>query len=154
MLELIILRHAHAGEALTDFERPLRDKGRQEALEVGKVFEDKGIFPDYAVVSPAARTSETYNLASQNWPDCPLVQPQAIYNGSLNSLLEALSQIPDTVKRAIIVAHNPGVSYLAEELNKNNDYLAFSPADWCHMTLAIDKWEDIHPTCATILSYA
>jgi phosphohistidine phosphatase len=154
MLELIILRHAHAGEALSDFDRPLRDKGRQEALEVGKAFENKDLFPDYAIVSPAARTSETYELASHNWPNCPLVKPQAIYNGSLNSLLDALSQIPDGIQRAIIVAHNPGVSYLAEELNKDKDYLGFSPADWCHMSLSIDKWEDIHPTCASIISYA
>ena len=154
MLELIILRHAHAGEALTDFDRPLRGKGREEALQVGKVFVEKNIFPDYALVSPAARTSETYDLASQNWPNCPIVQPRSIYNGSLNSLLEALSEIPEGVQRAIIVAHNPGVSFLAEELNQAHDYLGFSPADWCYMSLHIDKWEDIHPTCASVISYA
>jgi phosphohistidine phosphatase len=154
MLELIILRHAHAGEALTDFDRPLRDKGRREAIKLGELFESQKRWPDYALVSPALRTSETFELASQTWPSCPIEKPQAIYNGSLNNLLDALSQVPDGVQKLLLVAHNPGVSYLAEELNKHNDFLGFRPADWCHMELNISKWEDIHPTCGSIISHA
>ena len=58
------MRHAHAGEASTDFARPLRSKGREQAEEVGKLFVKKELFPDFALISPAIRTEETYKLAS------------------------------------------------------------------------------------------
>ena len=148
------MRHAHAGEASTDFARPLRAKGREQAEEVGKLFVKKDLFPDFALISPAARTEETYKLISSEWPSCPAKHVDKMYNGTIHALMETLSECPESAKRVILVAHNPGVSFLAEELSSEPTYIGFSPADWCHMKLDIEKWQDIHPACGKIIDNA
>jgi phosphohistidine phosphatase len=154
MLELIIMRHAHAGMAISDFTRPLTQAGKTEATEVGKLFLKNNLLPDYVVLSPALRTEKTYQLMAQNWPNLVIERNKNIYNGSIHSLMEALSNCPDDAERVILLAHNPGVSFLAEELSSAPAYLAFKPASWCFMQLNIDKWKDIHPACGEIIENA
>ena len=154
MLELIIMRHAHAGEAQTDFTRPLINHGREEAKKVGEIFSKKKLIPDFALVSPAARTEETYKLISTEWSKCKTRFLDKLYNGPVHALMEALSECPKDANCVILIAHNPGVSILAEELSLNPHYIGFRPSDWCHMKLNIEKWGDIHPACATILDNA
>ena len=154
MFELIIMRHAHAGEAHTDFARPLLAIGREEAKSVGQLFYDKKLFPDYSIISPAARTEETYNLVSSLWPSHPAKFIDQMYNGSINALMDALSECPESAKRVMLVAHNPGVSFLTEELSSDPSYMGFNPADWCHMQLDIESWQQIHAACGKIIDHA
>ena len=65
MKKLLLLRHAKSswGAAdLTDFERPLNERGRRDAPLVGEFIREQGLRPDLVISSPAQRTRETIAL--------------------------------------------------------------------------------------------
>ena len=62
MKTLYVLRHAKSDwgdSSLRDFDRPLNERGWKAAKSMGREMRDRGLAPDLALVSPAARTTET-----------------------------------------------------------------------------------------------
>ena len=62
MRRLMMLRHATAVPhgSMPDFERVLTDQGRQDAAVMASYCKDEMLWPDLALVSPAARTRATH----------------------------------------------------------------------------------------------
>ena len=58
---LTLVRHASAEQDadVRDFERPLSRKGHNEALEMARRFQERGLMPDLILASAATRTRET-----------------------------------------------------------------------------------------------
>ena len=58
---LTLIRHANAEQDsdVRDFERPLSRKGQNEALEMARRFQERGLIPDLILASAATRTRET-----------------------------------------------------------------------------------------------
>src|ERR1700741_3244928 len=119
MDRLILLRHAKAeGEAPSgdDFDRPLAPRGRREALAMGERLAAMGVRPDVALVSPALRTRETWELVEAALPGAQVRFEPALYNaeaGAIRRLVEAAGEPGGAV---IVVAHNPGLQDLAVRL--------------------------------------
>ena len=63
MTELLLLRHAHAGDPMawtkSDDIRPLSKKGRDQAARMAAYLASVGVRPDVIVSSPRARAVET-----------------------------------------------------------------------------------------------
>ena len=65
MPDLLLLRHAKSSwddASLADRDRPLADRGRKAARRIGRLLGERGWRPDRALVSPARRTQETWEL--------------------------------------------------------------------------------------------
>ncbi|MCA9172760.1 MAG: histidine phosphatase family protein, partial [Planctomycetales bacterium] len=65
---LTLLRHAKSDwgdPGLSDFDRPLNERGRKDAPAVGSFFERAGLTPDLIVSSPARRARQTCDLFAQ-----------------------------------------------------------------------------------------
>lgn len=73
------------------------------------------IRPDIALVSPSARTRETWSLTGLGEGVETLFDP-AIYDAEPETLLDLVRGAPDAAGSAILVGHNPGVSELAQKL--------------------------------------
>ena len=74
MKRLILLRHAKADWAengLDDFDRPLSNEGRGEGLLLAPWLIQNDLLPDHALVSPALRTRQTWELVGGHLPDAP-----------------------------------------------------------------------------------
>jgi phosphohistidine phosphatase len=59
---IVLIRHAKSSWAnplQSDFERPLNDRGQQDAPMMGKRLKDAGIVPDKIISSTAKRASQT-----------------------------------------------------------------------------------------------
>ena len=58
---LTLVRHASAEQEadVRDFERPLSRKGHNEALDMARRFQERGLTPDLILTSAATRTRET-----------------------------------------------------------------------------------------------
>jgi phosphohistidine phosphatase len=72
MAILSLLRHAKAAQPLPgqqDFDRPLTERGRNDAAWAGRIL--AGFKPDLALVSAAQRTRETWDIASQDTAPAP-----------------------------------------------------------------------------------
>lgn len=117
MKRLLLLRHAKStwdDPSLDDFERPLAPRGRRAAPQMAAVLVERGWAPDAALVSPAARTRETWALVAAALPAPPEpVFPRALYLASAAVLLDALRHAPAAADSLLLLGHNPGLERLA-----------------------------------------
>ena len=116
---LILLRHAKSdwsGE-VSDLERPLADRGLRQAPLAGEWLAHNIGPIDLAVVSPAHRARSTWELVEAELAESP---PSRIdsrgYAASGAELLTIIRELPEAARTVILVAHNPGISDLAEIL--------------------------------------
>jgi phosphohistidine phosphatase len=139
---IVLLRHAKSDhpEGMTDWDRPLAERGRRDAPAAGRWLAERGITPDLCVCSPAARTRETWKLAAHELPHRPAtVYEERVYDASHSTLLALLRETPDDVRTLLLVGHNPGMHSLATELA--GDSAPGSPS-------LSESIRDNFPTCA------
>lgn len=116
---LILLRHAKSdwSASVPDFDRPLAERGRAQAPRAGRWLANNAGPIDLAIVSPAQRARETWDLVSaQLAPAPPAHFDDRVYAASADELLEVLRDVPDDVRRVVLVGHNPGLEQLASLL--------------------------------------
>jgi len=121
MREIFIMRHAKSSwddPTLSDFERPLNRRGREDAPLMGEYLNRLGIKPDLIVSSPAKRAKKTAKIVAQKlgYPEDRIVWKECIYEASAQALLYLVCQLPDYAKRVLVVGHNPGFTMLANIL--------------------------------------
>lgn len=116
MKRLILLRHAKAAPkgAGEDFDRVLALRGREQMGAVARHLAKAGLKPDLALVSPSARTRETWSLAGM--PDVPVRHDQRIYEASTEMLLDVVRETEARVSSLLVVGHNPAFQELAHAL--------------------------------------
>ena len=69
MKRLLIMRHAKSSwkdTDLTDHERPLKKRGKDDAHRMGKLLRSKKIVPDIILCSTAMRARETAKLLAES----------------------------------------------------------------------------------------
>ena len=116
--QLVLVRHAKAGEGAVDRDRPLADRGAAEAPAVGRWLAQRRIVPDRAVVSPARRARQTWKLAAAELgPAAEPVLDERVYRNTVEDLLEILRETPAEVTTLAIVGHNPGIQDFAIALD-------------------------------------
>ncbi|MDX6355663.1 MAG: phosphohistidine phosphatase [Streptomyces sp.] len=115
---IVLLRHAKADWPTgPDHERPLADRGRQDAPAAGRRLVDDGIGLDLALCSTAARTRETWKLAAHELEQRPrTVYEERLYDASLGELIALVNETPDDIGSLLLVGHNPGMHGLADAL--------------------------------------
>ncbi|WP_407553809.1 histidine phosphatase family protein [Streptomyces sp. Pv4-95] len=125
---IVLLRHAKAEWSdSSDHERPLADRGRQDAPAAGRRLAGAGITPDLTLCSTATRTRETWKLFVTELAHRPkTVYEERLYEASLGELIALLNETSDDVHDLLVVAHNPGVHALADALagEADDDLLA------------------------------
>lgn len=119
MKTLYLLRHAKSSwddPSLDDFDRPLSDRGRKAAPLIGRAMAEHNWQPDLALVSPAVRARDTWQLASAELraPVETRLEP-AIYMAEPEALLTLLRDT-DAPGSVVLVGHNPGLEHLAATL--------------------------------------
>ncbi|QLQ13510.1 MAG: histidine phosphatase family protein [Brevundimonas sp.] len=118
MRRLILMRHAEAEATSRDGDRgrPLSPRGQDDARQAGLTLARLGFKPDHAVVSPARRTRQTWDLAAEALGDVELLTPDGLYNAESDILRSEIEALEDQAGCLMVVAHNPGIHALAIEL--------------------------------------
>jgi phosphohistidine phosphatase len=122
MHQLILLRHAKAAPASaggSDHDRPLTEDGKHAADLVGLAMRRAGLAPDVVLVSPAKRTQQTLEALEDAglWDERPNIDTlPALYMANPNQIRDLLRDLPETVRSALVVGHNPGLQELAQSL--------------------------------------
>jgi phosphohistidine phosphatase len=114
---LILLRHAKAADphGVPDRGRPLAGKGRRNAHAVEEWFASGGLRPDLALTSDAVRARQTWELIRPAWPGQVIttrVEPR-LYGADPLDLIDVAHRIPDDVRVALLVGHEPTLSAAA-----------------------------------------
>lgn len=116
MLTLTLIRHAKA-EALADSDsnRILADKGRQDARHLGQLFPRAIKQPDVILVSDARRTTQTYELMTENGLSCDEVLfDNALYHAGADAILTLLQARHE--QHVMVIGHNPAMAILLNRL--------------------------------------
>lgn len=119
MKRLILMRHAKSSWSdsdLSDIDRPLGERGRKGADDLGVWMAAQGYAPDLVIVSSATRCAETWDRVAAALPiKTEIKTERALYNapaGDIRDIVRASGQ-GDTV---LVVAHNPGIGAMARDI--------------------------------------
>ncbi|HNP06981.1 MAG TPA: histidine phosphatase family protein [Cyclobacteriaceae bacterium] len=154
MMTLYLVRHAKSSwenPDLSDFERPLNERGRRDAPRMGKRLKEREIVPDLMLSSPAKRAITTCKeIASILSYDVSRIKTdRRIYHASEDELLDILSKLNDTQKKVMIFGHNPAFTNLANTLF--NEHIMNIPT--CGIvggSLKIKSWSEISVGCGKL----
>ncbi|MEY3408155.1 MAG: hypothetical protein RL038_1216 [Actinomycetota bacterium] len=117
MFTLTLIRHAKSDwpANLTDFERPLAERGINDAGVARLLLSDRSF--DLALVSAAARTRATADLLNLNCASRR--ELHEIYEAPPGTLLEIVNK--QSVSSLVLVGHSPGMPMLSWYFTKNRD---------------------------------
>ncbi|MVM34331.1 phosphohistidine phosphatase [Spirosoma sp. HMF4905] len=124
-ITLYIVRHAKAEDRamfMADHDRQLTPDGIIAAARMGRYLHQKGIQPDSIISSTAPRAKDTAKVvAEQLGYDLAQIRlDEKLFDGGPKAYLAAINALPASTQSAMIVGHNPDVSYLAEFLTHQN----------------------------------
>lgn len=109
------MRHAKAEQAApTDAERPLAERGHQDAEAAGRWLAEQGVRPDAVLVSAARRTEETYAAVARGagWSLEPTLEP-GLYAAGPEAAVDLVRLVDDEVRTLVVIGHNPTMGSLA-----------------------------------------
>ncbi|MEY9851414.1 phosphohistidine phosphatase [Leifsonia sp. EB41] len=149
---LILLRHAKSdwSGALPDVDRPLAERGHAQAPLAGRWLASHAGVIDLAVVSPARRARETWELVSAELaPPPPVRFDERVYAASADQLLAIVREAPADIRTLILVGHNPGMEQLASLLARRDVILPTSGI----AELGVDgPWSGLDATSAVLVA--
>jgi Phosphohistidine phosphatase SixA len=121
MKSVILIRHAKSSWAeigLSDFDRPLNDRGKEDAPRMAKRLLDKAVAIDAFISSPAKRAKKTASLFISEYgghKDDLILVPE-LYHAGADAFFHAIAQAPSRAKTIAVFSHNPGITDFANQL--------------------------------------
>jgi phosphohistidine phosphatase len=156
---IFIVRHASAedigsGAVVRDFDRELIPKGIMESAKVGKYLMD--YFPNIEAIytSGALRAlgTATY-IAEQIKFDTEKIEvKEVLYGSGPRGYLEVINKIPEEVTNAMIVGHNPDITYFVDYLTKDDTEGNMKKATAIHLQFDGFKWEEVSQNLGTFVT--
>ena len=146
MKQLLLIRHAKSSwddPSLSDFERPLNERGKKDAPEMAKRLRDKKIEIDAVVSSPAKRARQTakyfvkkFDLKKKN-----VVLESKLYEAGDENFYEVVENLKNKWDSVAIVSHNPGITSFAHSLTE----IKVDDMPTCSVfafKISADRWKD------------
>ena len=116
MKTLLLMRHAKSSwrdDSLTDFQRPLNERGQNDAPRVGQWIQESGYRPEVLFSSSSVRTRETASLFLPELDPTPEVSYfDELYHADVPTLTKFIQRADAEVQTLMILAHNPGMEQL------------------------------------------
>lgn len=122
MKTLYIVRHAKSSWDnldLTDFNRPLNERGKHDAPRMGKRMKERDITLDLMLSSPAKRALSTCKRMAKilSYSKERIIADQKIYHADEETLLDVVKKINDHYHSVAIFGHNPGLTEFVNALS-------------------------------------
>ncbi|MCT4140487.1 histidine phosphatase family protein [Elizabethkingia anophelis] len=141
MKKLILVRHAKSDwpEGIDDFNRPLAERGKEDAPRMAQFLNEKGINIDALISSPANRAYSTCLFFHKTYKDAEMSTASALYNARENDFVSVINQIDDVHNTVALFSHNNGISNFAN-LFSGNDIISFPTCGVAGIEIDIDSW--------------
>lgn len=147
MKGLIIMRHAKAetySDSGLDFDRPLSDRGKQDAATMAKRLLHKKIIPTQIICSSAKRTHKTAKILAEvlGLDKTAILPIESLYQADAHEVLNTLRQVNNYEQTIVMVGHNPTVTSLVGLLC--NQYAeGLTTAAQAYITFNMKHWQEI-----------
>ncbi|RUM33641.1 MAG: histidine phosphatase family protein [Desulfobulbus sp.] len=147
MKQLLICRHAKSSwkdPKLADIDRPLNKRGKRDAPIMGERLGQSGMVPDLIICSPAKRARKTASGLCRGMQMCSDVIKikKAIYDTTINGLLDVISRTSNRYQRLLLVGHNNELTDLVNLLAPVNIYNV-PTCGIVGFQLNLDSWEKV-----------
>ena len=144
MKQLLILRHAKsswADSSMSDWQRPLNERGLRDAPRAGAWLRERALVPDVIITSDAVRARTTAAAVAEaiDYAQEIIIEP-SLYHAKPDDMLAVLRGVRTDALTVLVVGHNPGLEELVEQLTCEHRDLP--TAALVHIALAIDEWSE------------
>lgn len=157
MKTLLLIRHAKSSwdnPGVSDFDRPLNDRGKHDAPIMGKRLADRNMIPDLILSSPAKRAKKTVKIIADEieYDQDDIVFVDRLYLADIPEMIYAIHENSNDASVLALVGHNPGMTDFS-------NFLAHCEIDnvpTCGIvTIAfeMDSWDSIEITKGTLLDF-
>ena len=121
MKTLLLIRHAKSSwddPALSDYERPLNERGKKDAPAMAERLYERGIKIDAFVTSPARRAKKTAEQFAKQYKKEPedLLLKTELYMAGEETFYTVIEKLDDQSDCVAIFSHNPGITDFANSL--------------------------------------
>jgi phosphohistidine phosphatase len=145
---LTLMRHADArwqDTGVSDLERPLNRRGVAAAEAMARRLLELALVPELLLVSPARRTQQTGEIMARglSLPPRLVMSDEALYLASAADLLKVAQATGPRLTHLLVVAHNPGVSELVQQLVPEAEGSGLGTAALCSIAFECDHWPAI-----------
>jgi len=150
MKTLMLFRHAESSwndDSLLDHDRPLNERGQQDASLMGKFIKKQRLVPDLVLSSTAVRAHTTAAAAAETAGFVGEIQlNEQLYLASEETLVESVQTLPnETAVRVLVVAHNPGMEKLVQMLS-GRFQIKFPTAALAIFSIGTTTWRALQMT--------
>jgi phosphohistidine phosphatase len=154
---LHLVRHAKAdssGSTPKDFYRPLTSQGMMDAARMARNLTETGVKIDAIIASPAERTTRTAEIFADQlkFDSEKVIYHEELYDGRLQEYLVVINEIEDKNTEAILVGHNPNISYIAEYLS-GEDVGDVPTSGIVSIQFDVKNWTEIVKKSGKLLAY-
>src|SRR4030095_2808978 len=125
MRSLYLVRHAKSSWAhpeLADRDRPLNDRGKTDALKMGRLLAERNDIPEHLVSSPAKRAYSTAKrIAGELGYNVKHIEKNdLLYLADADEFFKVISEIPKKIEKLMLFSHNYGITYFANYISGSN----------------------------------
>ncbi len=156
MRRLLLFRHAKAERSepgMADHSRVLVERGRKDAARIGVYIAGHALTPDRIVMSPSARTQETWKFAATAFRPSPAAQSvERLYDATPHAILGVIKDAPASAHTLMVIGHNPGLHELALMLIASGDIETrerlrekLPTSGLAIIDFPFDDWSKLHP---------
>jgi len=145
MKTLYLMRHAKSSwsfDDLTDEQRPLNGRGRDDAPLMGQALAKRNIKLDLILSSGAVRAMTTAALVAKELdylPEQIEVRPE-IYHAAVGTLLDIVRSCPDAAQSVLLVGHNNTISEFVDMLSPDALHEEMPTAGIVCLHFQTDSW--------------
>ena len=152
MKTLYLLRHAKSSwsdASLSDRDRPLNQRGSENAPRMGARFRDRGESIDLILSSPARRAHTTAQLFAQNcdYAERDILIEEDLYFSGSGSIEALIREQGDAVDSLMLVFHNPDITSFANSLDPDLRIDNLPTAGLVSFSCAIERWAEFTRDC-------
>lgn len=142
------MRHAKSSwseQSLKDFDRPLNERGENDAPLMGKYLKKIGIITDQVIGSPAVRAKQTLlKVCEELGVDRnQITWDEDLYFRGSTSYIHALKRAKNQSAVVMVTGHYPMVSDVVSALTGKELEDHFSTASIACLEVEIDSWDDL-----------
>lgn len=122
---LTLLRHAKSSwqeAGISDHDRPLNQRGQQDAPVMGRRLLARGSRPSLILTSTALRARHTAQIIARElgYPGEFLQREPELYLATPEQILAVIARQADSFRNIIVCGHNPGLTELANRLTDSD----------------------------------
>lgn len=157
MKTLLLVRHAKSSwdsAVLSDFERPLNDRGKHDAPMMAKRVKEKKLKIDTFLSSPAKRAKKTALIFMKQYDqkEKDLILIPSLYEASIDDFYQAVEKLNDKADSVALFSHNPGITEFINSLECSPIYNMPTCAVYA-LKVATGHWEEFEKATKEFLFF-